>query len=120
MKSPESQLQQALMRWWSVAHAGLYCPEELLFAIPNGGVRNIATAVRLKREGVRAGVPDLFLAAPGKSTHGLFIELKAGKAGRVSESQRQMLNLLESHGYNCAVCRTLEQAIEAITSHLTK
>ena len=118
MKQNESQLQQALMRWWSAAHAGLYCPEELLFAVPNGGVRNIATAVRLKREGVRAGVPDLFLAAPNKSSFGLFIELKAGNAGRVSEAQRRMLDLLESHGYACVVCRDLDHAIEAITNHL--
>ena len=119
MKADESKIQQAVMQWWAHAHAGLYCPEGLLFAIPNGGARHIATAVRLKREGVRRGVPDLFLAAPNKSTYGLFIELKAGKAGRVSPDQQAMLSLLDSHGYSVEVCRNFDEATQAITKHLT-
>lgn len=119
MNQHESHLQQAVIQWWAHAHAGLYCPEELLFAIPNGGARHIATAVRLKREGVRAGVPDLFLAAPNRSSFGLFIELKAGKAGRVSPAQKQMLDLLSSHGYATEVCRTFEEATAAIERYLS-
>jgi hypothetical protein len=119
MKNPESQLQQAVMRWWRHAHAGLYCPEELLFAIPNGGARHIATAVRMKKEGVRCGVPDLMLAAPSKGSYGLFIELKAGKTGRVSEAQERMINLLNAHGYRADVCRSFDQTINTITDYLS-
>ena len=36
----------------------------LIFAIPNGGKRHIGTARKLKAEGVRSGVPDIFLACP--------------------------------------------------------
>lgn len=119
MKQSESQLQQAVMQWWSHAHAGLYCPEELLFAIPNGGARHIATAVRLKKEGVRAGVPDLALMAPSKGSYGLFIELKAGKAGRVSDDQKRMLQLLNAHGYRADVCRSFDEAVKTITEYLS-
>lgn len=119
MNQPESQLQQALFQWWAYAHAGLYCPRELLFAIPNGGARHIATAMRLKREGVTPGVPDIMLAAPARGAYGLFIELKAGNAGRVSAEQRRMIDLLNHHGYRAEVCRTLDQATALITNYLT-
>ena len=120
MKSDESRMQQAVMTWWQHAHAGLYCPEALLFAIPNGGARHIITAVRMKREGVRAGVPDLFLAAPNKTSYGLFLEMKAGKAGRVSPAQDEMQKILSAHGYAVAVCRSFDEAKTTIEEYLTK
>lgn len=48
----------------------------LAFAIPNGGSRHPAEAVALKKQGVTAGVPDIFVAYPAKNYHGLFIEMK--------------------------------------------
>lgn len=54
-----------------------------LFAIPNGGSRDIREAVRLKRQGVKAGVSDMFLPIPNSMYHGLFIELKVGKTKQV-------------------------------------
>ena len=41
-----------------------------LFAIPNGGARHIGTAIKLKSEGVTAGVSDLFLMIPSGQKHG--------------------------------------------------
>jgi hypothetical protein len=72
----------------------------------------------LKREGVRAGVPDMFLAAPGNGYHGLFIELKAGKSGRVSPAQEEMQKILSAHGYAVAVCRSLDAAKSKIEEYL--
>ena len=60
----------------------------LLFAIPNGGARHIKTARELKAEGVRKGVPDLFLAYPHNGYSGLFIEMKKRYGGRVSPEQK--------------------------------
>ena len=58
----------------------------VLFAIPNGGLRDIGTAKKLKEEGVTAGAPDLFAGALGVSC---FIEVKADR-GRLSEPQKVM------------------------------
>lgn len=117
MNHPESNLQQALIRWWGMAWRGLGAPDEaVLFAIPNGGARHIATAARLKREGVRAGVPDLFLALPVGKDHGLFIELKAGKAGRVSEAQTRMQAVLFGSGYATVVCRSFDEAMAVVSA----
>jgi len=118
MKNDESRLQQALMTWWDYIHGSLGCSRAVLFAIPNGGFRNIATASRLKREGVRAGMPDLMLCIGTDKHHGLFLELKAGKAGKVSPVQKAVHVALMEEGYKVEVVRTLDQAIEVITQHI--
>ena len=48
----EAQEQEVIIQWADLH--GLP-----LFHIPNGGKRNAAEAAHLKRQGVRAGVPDL-------------------------------------------------------------
>lgn len=90
----------------------------LLFAIPNGGQRNKVTAAKLKAEGVKPGVPDLFLPVPKGIYTGLFIEMKRRKGGRVSPDQVKWLAELMSRGYKCIVARGCDQAIEAITYYM--
>lgn len=87
----------------------------VLFAIPNGGLRSAREAMRLRAEGVVAGVPDLFLAYASGPYHGLFIEMKRGKKGRVEEHQSDMHVVLETQGYCVLVCRTLEEFIQSVT-----
>lgn len=90
----------------------------LLWAIPNGGGRHIKTAVDLKHEGVRAGVPDLMFAYPHKGYAGLFIEMKRRKGGRVSEEQKRYIELLRAQSYAVVVCKGCDEAFRAITSYL--
>ena len=47
-----------------------------VFAIPNGGHRDVATAMVLKREGVRRGIADLVILGKNKT---YFIEVKTAK-----------------------------------------
>ena len=89
-------------------------PDLVLFAIPNGGIRDAITARKLKEEGVLAGVPDLFIA-DGKP--GLFIEMKT-PAGRVTEIQNEVMGRLRKNGYPCAVCYGFEQAKVALVDYL--
>ena len=87
----------------------------LYYAIPNGGQRYKKTAFDLKKEGVKAGAPDLCICEPNKHYHGLYIEmkrrpktLKSGKksfAGiSVSESQTAFMQQLRDRGYQAIVC----------------
>ena len=73
-------------------------PRVLIFAIPNGGKRNISTARNLKLEGVVPGVPDLFIPA-----WGIWIEMKRQHGGRLSPEQIEMINYLESIGHRVIV-----------------
>lgn len=110
----EHEIQCAVVKWWR-----FYSDMEhraLLFAIPNGGLRNAVTSRRLKAEGVMAGVPDLFLAMPRAPYAGLWIELKSEK-GRLSESQTEMLGLLNGQGYLAKVCRGFYAAIDCLKEY---
>ncbi len=119
----ESQTQQALFAWWSLVHQRFNLPENVLMAIPNGGARNAITGARLRAEGVRAGIPDVFLAAPSGNTHGLFIEVKRPKLpgrakGQVSASQRAVAEELQAQGYRVVVAYGEQEAINAICDYL--
>ena len=90
----------------------------LLFAIPNGGKRDIRTAQSMKMEGVRAGVPDLFFAHPTKSAYGLFIEMKVVKGGSVSADQKKMIQALEEEGYCCKVTKGCAVAFDVFVGYV--
>lgn len=111
----EHELQVHCIEWFRWKR-GVF--KDLLFAIPNGGQRDIRVASRLKAEGVIAGVPDLFLAVPMGNYHGLFIEMKNGTAGRVSEAQKREMEALRCQGYGAVVCHCLDEFIEIIEKYL--
>lgn len=88
-----------------------------IFHIPNGGKRNAREAVNLKRQGVKAGVPDLFLPVAKGGYHGLFIEMKVGK-NKPTENQIKWMSLLSEQGYAVSVCYGADKAIKAIQGYL--
>jgi hypothetical protein len=114
MKNDEHFEQVAVIEWFRAQYPLI---KGCLFAIPNGGVRNIGTAIKLKKEGVRAGVADLFLMVPKGSKSGLFIEMKA-KGGKVQENQAEFLKLADQMGYAGVVCYGFLEAKEVIKSYL--
>lgn len=118
MKQLEHTEQVSLMQWWALACKQFGIPEQLLFSIPNGGERNVIVASKLKAEGVRAGVPDLFLAWDNDEFAGLFIEMKKTKGGRVSSAQKEFMDLLFSAGYLAVVCHGWVEAKQIIEQYL--
>jgi hypothetical protein len=87
------------------------------WATPNAGKRSPRTGARMKREGLRAGVPDVFIAVPTEYYGGLFIEFKTAK-GRVSQAQKNMMEDLAEAGYHCAVCRSVDEGIDVVTKYI--
>jgi len=114
MKNGEHLLQVGCVKWFRLQYPNL---ANLLFAIPNGGLRNIKVATKLKAEGVLAGVPDLFLAMPSKFWYGLFIEMKHGK-NTVTDSQKEMMMRLSEAGYWCVVVYSFDQFVNEIQNYL--
>lgn len=114
--------QVALFCWAALAAADL--PElRLMFAIPNGGERNKIVAARLKAEGVKASVPDIFLPVARGKWHGLFIELKKlgakrSDAGRASREQLEMIEKLRGQGFGACVCVGWEAARDTLLGYL--
>lgn len=84
-------------------------PNEIIYAIPNGGQRNAIVAAKLKAEGVLAGVPDLHIPIARNGYHSLYVEMKNGKKGVLSEHQKCVIDKLREYGHKVAVCRSVEE-----------
>jgi len=100
--------QIAFIQWWDLHH-----PDIRIFAIPNGGFRHKQTAQKLKLEGVRKGVPDLFVPSLQ-----LFIEMKRQKGGVVSPEQKRWIEHLLDSGYYCIVAKGAADAIEQVKKYI--
>ena len=113
----EYQHQRTVMEWSCYASNRIRYPGlDLLYHVPNGGKRNQKEAFNLKRQGVRAGVPDLCLPVAHGQYHGLYIEMKAER-GRVSENQKKWLKRLTEQGYLAKVCYGFDEAIRCIKEY---
>ena len=111
-KIPSEHIEQAFFVQWARRK------ELPIFAIPNGGARHIKVAMKLKLEGVRAGVPDLFIALAVGKYHGLFIEMKRQKGGSVSTEQKEWHKLLIANGYKVIIGYGAESAKEQTLLYL--
>jgi len=112
----ESSEQIALFQW-AVYNEGKLPELKLLYAIPNGGKRYKTTAIRLKKEGVRSGVPDLCLPVARQSFHGLYIEMKIDR-NKPSENQIWWINQLSRQGYKVKTCWGWVEAKGEIEAYL--
>ena len=107
-KTPDGRIQltgsedaeQEKVVCWAKLMSNAYPDLELLYHVPNGGSRNKAEASKLRRMGVRAGVPDLVLPVPRAGYAGLYIELTI-------------------QGYQALVCYGGNEAIRALEQYVT-
>jgi hypothetical protein len=102
--APESQEQAAFVQWFRLTY-----PKTLIYAIPNGAHMSITQAVKLKREGLVAGMPDLHI--PQWS---LFVEMKRAKGGRLSDGQSGIIRHLRDIGHTVIVAKGWEDAATQI------
>lgn len=109
---------QAAVFCWAVEYAKVDPRIHYMYACPNGGLRNPATAANLKAEGVKRGVPDIFLPVTCTKYAGLYIEMKKPKVGKASEFQDDYKNFLISQHYMVVECRTWESARDIIIRYL--
>nr|DAN48428.1 MAG TPA: Nuclease [Caudoviricetes sp.] len=106
----ESVLQTACVKWFRLQY-----PNLVIYAVPNGGSRNVREAQRLKSEGVLAGVADLVVLLPqGKS---LYIEMKV-KGNRQTENQKAFQDKAITLGHTYAVCYSFEEFQQVIENQI--
>ena len=114
----EHREQVAIMHFWRMQHNYYGVPLCALLAIPNAGMgRNAVQGARLKAEGVRAGVSDLFLAVPRHGKAGAWIEVKA-IGGRESDVQAEFQTEMRRLGYRAVTVYGADEAIRFIKDHL--
>lgn len=119
MALSESSLQQALITW---AKTKIKDYPELLWmhAIPNGSKRDSREAMRLKSEGVKAGILDLHLPVARGGFHGAMLELKVpgGKCKTPSPEQCEYILFLREQGYATIVSNSFEELKQFIVDYL--
>jgi hypothetical protein len=81
------------------------------FAVPNEAKRSFGLAAKMKKRGLRAGVPDLCIL----TTTGLcgFIENKAPK-GTETDPQKEWAGWLTENGHRYALVRSFEQFLHTL------
>ena len=118
MKRTEDIMQISCVRWFRLQY-----PKLLLLSFPAGYVfggnetKRAIIGKRMKDMGYTIGTADLFLAIPSDPYHGLFVEMKT-EIGRQSPAQKDFEKRAIFSGYKYAVCRTVEEFIEAINNYL--
>ena len=115
---PSESVEQSRLFQWARMQQGRWPELKLLYHIPNGGSRHRLEAIHLKQQGVRAGVPDLCLPVARDGCHGLYVEMKRLKGGRVSPEQVAWMEALQAEGYMVAVCQGWEMASDVIVNYL--
>ena len=113
----QEEIEQTHLFTWAFYESAAHPELKNLFAVPNGGLRSKSEAARLKASGVKAGVPDIFLAVPKGGYAGLFIEMKVGK-NKTRKDQDEWIERLMRAGYKCAVCYGFETARYEIEEYL--
>ena len=114
----EGDEQIVLFKWLYFQHREAY---EHAFHVPNGGKRSKREGGRFKAQGVKPGVPDIFIDLPRGKYHGLRIEFKATppKDSAVSPGQKEWVERLAKQGYSAMVCKGFEAAKAAIDEYLS-
>ena len=100
----EHEEQREFVQWFRQNIDGVR-----IFAIPNGGVRSLSVASKLKSEGVSAGVPDMFVPA-----WLLWIEMKKSKGGITSDKQKDWHEYLRGIGHYVIIPKGCDEAIAMV------
>jgi len=121
----EEELHRACVRW-ADAQSGALPELDALFHPPNGGARTAKEGARMKKMGVKPGVPDLCLPIVRPvvwkngdviPAGGLWIELKS-ENGRLRDSQRVWRDRLLEHDHCWTLCRSLDAFRAAVTDYI--
>lgn len=112
MKQREETFQEAVAKYMALQY-----PRILFFHVPNGGKRDVVTAVKLKRQGVRRGIPDCIIEAPRRGFHGLRVELKVN-GNYLEPEQKEVINYYNENGYFATMVRTFDEFKQIVDEYL--
>lgn len=117
MRQEHEHREQCHLFWWARNNESTTPELKLLYANPLGGKRPIKTAMKMKEEGAKAGVPDITLPVPCGKYHGLYIEMKWG-GNKPTVKQQWWIDRLIEQGYAVLVCYGFEDARDTILRYL--
>ena len=106
----EDQLQMATARYLDVRGL-LWCH------VANERKTSPARGGKLKKMGVKSGVPDCLIFEPRGPFVGLAIELKVGY-NKVTDNQDRWIQSLRKRGWHCAIIYDLDDLISLVDTYL--
>ena len=116
---PSEHQEQCRVIAWADAMSRRFPDLWLLHAIPNAGKRTPVTGSRMKKEGLRRGVPDLDLPVSRGTYIGLRIEMKKIEGGDLKDpDQMEWQRRLALAGHCVVVCKGADAAIKVIEWYL--
>ena len=111
-KQLERKLQTSCINYFRLQY-----PQYLIYAIPNGGSRNVIEAANLKREGVLAGVADVHIPVRSGKYFSFFIEFKVGKNSQ-TPAQKEFQNKVTVFGNKYEVCRSFDEFKKMVDAYI--
>lgn len=117
-KSPQSPACPTEVQEQVIAATWLSKMNIIFYHVPNGGYRDYLEAVKFKRMGVKAGVPDICIPIARKGHHGLYIELKRVRGSSISDTQKWWLDELKRQGYDVFVAKGAADLIEYVKNYM--
>lgn len=116
---PKESLEQMWLFRWAYDMSLIKWPElSLMHHIANGGSRDYIEAKHLKLQGVKPGIPDVFLPVAKGGYHGLYIEMKRRNGGRLSPEQKEVIPKLRAQGYRVEVCKGFQEAANVVEAYM--
>jgi len=104
--------EQFTVHWWLMQRNIIHHHS------PNGGYRNAQEGLKFKRLGVSPGFPDFIFPYARQGYHGLFIELKRVKGGKLSEYQKWWRDFLMKGGYAWFEAKGAKDCIKIVCDYL--
>lgn len=112
----EHHMQTVFVRYVNLL--SMKCPAlKLGFAVPNGGMRHMSVAKKLKAEGVKSGVPDWHLPVARKIYKGFWLEFKHGK-NKPTENQIEFIAMLRKEGHFVEICYSADEALGLLMRYM--
>jgi hypothetical protein len=112
----EAEEQRAVLAW-AAALRGRFPELALLYASPQGELYR-QQHWRPSVAGLSPGIPDLHLPVARRGFHGLWIEMKRKKGGRLSDAQIWWGEQLRLQGHQVIVAAGAERAIAWLQRYL--
>ena len=116
-KSNEHGEQSAYFDWWRAYAKSRHIHESLCFAIKNDSAHTDAGRIYRWKEGVQAGVWDVFLAIPRGGYHGMFLEFKYGK-NKLDPKQLEFYSRVSYYNYRMQAVWSADEAIKEVQQYL--
>lgn len=90
----EAKQQELLFEWAHMAKC-TYPELDMMYHVPNGGSRNEIEAAKLKKQGVKKGVPDIHLPVARGKYHSIYIEMKV-RPNKPTSTQLEWITRLKA------------------------